>query len=181
MTAIELGVRITEDEFGLLVGVTQQAVSRLVAKGVLDPGATAGEWLRTYCDRLQEQATERLGSGSLSLPQERAMLARAQREGIAIRNGRLLSEFAPRELLADVLAAASAGLVDRFAALERNIQQACPGLPAPALDVALRVIASARSEWVRSTAQLVDDHPAEVDDEGESLPETDPGEDSPDN
>lgn len=42
---MDLSGAITQQQFGELVGVSQQAVSDLVGRGVLTPGDTASEWL----------------------------------------------------------------------------------------------------------------------------------------
>lgn len=65
-------------------------------------------------------------------------------------------EYAPIGALADVLATASAGVVDRMEQLEGALAKACPDLPEAARLVVQQVMASARNEWVRSTASLID-------------------------
>ena len=107
--------------------------------------------------RLRDQAAGRVGSevGGLDLVQERAALAREQREAQAIKNAVARKEFAPVGLLADVLGMAASAVVDRFDQLEGALKKACPDLPDEAKTTVLRVIAAARNEWVRETAQLV--------------------------
>lgn len=103
--------------------------------------------------------------GLLDLAQERAGLAKAQREGIELKNAILRGEYASITLLADVLAAASAAVAERFDHLGPRLRRACPELPARALDEVLAVIASARNEWARSTAELVSKALTEWDDD----------------
>ena len=112
-----------------------------------------------YIRRLRDQAAGRLGEGAggLDLVQERAALAREQREGQAIKNAVARREFAPVGLLADVLGQASSAVVDRFDQLEGTLRKACPDLPDEAKTAVLQVIASARNEWIRSTERLVAD------------------------
>jgi hypothetical protein len=141
---------ITQDDFGRLVGVSQQRVAALIAEGVLTANGTAGQWLLAYCERLREQAA---GRGQ-ELTIERAGLARQQRIGQEIKNRVAQKEYAPIGLLADVLAAASSAVVDRFDALSGTLARTCPGLDDEARTQVLGVIASARNEWVRSTATL---------------------------
>lgn len=107
-----------------------------------------------YIRRLREQAAGRLGDGDMDLVQERAALAKAQRIGQEIKNAVAQAEYAPVGLLADVLAAASAAVVDRFDALPGVLRKACPDLPAEARDAIDKTIASARNEWIRSTVKL---------------------------
>ena len=144
-------------DFGDLVGISQPVVSELVSKGVLDNGAPLRQWLLAYCLRLREQAAGRLGSeiGGLDLAQERAALAREQRQGIAIKNAALRGEFAPVSMLAEVLAAASQAVAERFDHLPGQLRKACPDLPPAAVDQLMTTVAGARNEWVRATVALV--------------------------
>lgn len=155
---LDLDVKVTQAEFGEAVGVGQPTVSRLISDGVLAAGGSFGQWLAAYCERLREQAAGRLGeeSGGLDLVQERAALAREQRISQALKNDIARGEYAPIGLLTDVLSTASAAVVDRFEQLEGSLRKACPDLPDEARTTIMTVIASARNEWIRSTAQLVD-------------------------
>jgi phage terminase Nu1 subunit (DNA packaging protein) len=142
-------------EFAELVNITVGRVSQLIADGILPPAGTLLEWLHAYCARLREQAAGRASDGPLDLAQERAALARAQREGIEIKNAALRGEYAPVELLAEVLAAASQAVTERFEHLPGVLRKTCPQLTDADRDHIAGVIAAARNEWVRSTADLV--------------------------
>lgn len=152
-----MAARVTQEEFGQMVGISQPAVSALMTDGTLDRDGTAGVWLRRYCQRLREQAAGRLGAenGGLDLVQERAALAREQRIAQALKNDVARGEYAPIGLLADVLGMASSAVVDRFDQLEGALRKACPDLPDAAKSTVMQVLASARNEWIRSTAKLV--------------------------
>lgn len=50
----------TQQEFGDLVGISQQAVSNLVSRGVLVPGQTAQHWLDRYLSHLRGVIIDRL-------------------------------------------------------------------------------------------------------------------------
>ena len=154
-----LDQHISQAEFAALIGVSEARVSQLFAEGMLTRGGTAHEQLLAYCERLRDQAAGRMGSdtGGLDLVQERAALAREQRIGQAMKNAVARGEFAPVGLLADVLAAASAGVVDRFEQLDGALRKACPDLPEAARLVVQKVIASARNEWIKSTETLAAD------------------------
>lgn len=155
MIAHALQVNVTQEEFGLLVGISQAKVSQLLSDGVLERGDTAQGWLMAYLARLREQAAGRMGDGEgLDLVQERAGLARAQREHYEIKNAVAQGEYAPIGLLADVLGAASAAVVDRLDAIGGDLRKACPDLPAEARDAIAKAVAAARNEWIRSTAEL---------------------------
>lgn len=95
---------ITQAQFAELVGVTQQAISALVGRGVLTAGDTAGQWLRDYCENLREQAAGRASMGDLDLVQERARLAKEQADKVAMANQIERKELAPVTVLEVVIA-----------------------------------------------------------------------------
>jgi len=152
-----MGVGITQAEFAAVIGVSEAKVSQLVAEGVIERGQSAHAWLLAYCERLREVAAGRASGelGGLDLVQERAALARSQREAQEIKNAVARGEFAPIGLLADVLGMASSAVVDRFEQLEGALRKACPDLPDEAKATLQQVIANARNEWIRSTEKLV--------------------------
>ncbi|MCZ2406345.1 MAG: helix-turn-helix domain-containing protein [Burkholderiales bacterium] len=158
MAVIDLSMQGTQTALAELVGVTQPTISNLMTEGKIPSDGTLGELLLAYCARLRDQAAGRLGDTmGLDLVQERAALAREQREGQAIKNAVARREYAPIGLLSDVLGMASSAVVDRFDQLEGAMRKACPDLPDEAKDVIQRVIASARNEWIRATSTLVAD------------------------
>jgi phage terminase Nu1 subunit (DNA packaging protein) len=152
---VDLNVRILQKDFAELVGVSESTVSEWVTEGVLARGASGREWLLAYCARLREQAAGRASTGPLDLSQERAGLARAQREGQEMKNAITRGEYAPIGLLADVLAIASAGVGDRMDAFPGQLRKLCPGLPPVAIEAIKRCMASARNDWIKSTSDLV--------------------------
>lgn len=165
---------ISQSDFADMVGLSEARVSQLLSEGMLQRGATAHQWLVGYCERLRDVAAGRGSSesGGLDLVQERAGLAREQRIAQALKNAIARQEYAPIGLLADVLAAASSAVVDRFDQLEGTLRKACPDLPDEARTAVQQVIASARNEWIRSTERLVAqrvDELASDGDDGEAL------------
>lgn len=165
-----LGVPVRQEDFAELVGVSQTRVSQMLAEHVLEDGGTGLQWLLSYTKRLRDQAAGRDADGVLS--RERAALSREQRIGQEIKNRIALGEYAPIGLLSDVLATASSSVVDRFDSLRGQMRKACPDLPAEALDTVERILTSARNEWIRSTAELIDAGLAEIPEE----PAEDPAE-----
>ncbi|MPS27572.1 MAG: DNA packaging Nu1 [Alcaligenaceae bacterium] len=112
---LELNQPLTQEKFASLVGVSQQAISAMQAKGVLLPGASASVWLKAYCDHLREQAAGRQSEGKFDLIQERARLAREQADRVAMENAVSRQELAPVVLLSQVLASVGrkvAGILD---------------------------------------------------------------------
>lgn len=154
---IELEARPTQAEFATVIGVSQQNVSALMADGKLPTGGTWAELLSAYCNRLREVAAGRMSGelGGLDLVQERAGLAKAQREAQELKNSVARGEYAPIGILADVLGLASSAIVDRLDQVEGQLRKACPDLPEEARITVLRVLADARNEWIRSTCQLI--------------------------
>ena len=151
---IDLSAQVKQSEFGELVGISQPAVSDLVTRGVLQNGLSAGEWLLAYCAHLREVAAGRAsGAGGLDLVQERAALAREQRESVAIKNAVARKSYAPVEILAKVLADACSAVVERLDALQPRLRKEVPDLPIEAHEAIAAVIASARNEWVRAASE----------------------------
>ena len=161
---------VTHAEFGALVGVSRQAIGELTAMGVLPQGGTCLDWLHAYCGRLREQAAGRLSRGSLDLAQERAALAKEQREGQALKNQIARGEYAAVALLEEVLAIASGSVADRLDGLDGLLRRVAPDLPEAARDALTKTIADARSEWVRATQRLVVER-LDEDDSGDELVE----------
>lgn len=152
-----LAAPISQAEFAQIVGISEARVSTLISEGVLVKGDSAHGWLLGYCDRLRDMAAGRHSAGGLDLVQERAALARSQREAQELKNAVARGEFAPIGLLADVLGQAASAVVDRMDQVEGDLRKACPDLPEDARVVVLRTLANARNEWIRSTAKLVSD------------------------
>lgn len=158
MREVDLSRPITQAAFGELVGVSQQAVSEFLKGAALGPAVPAIDMLHAYCSHLREVAAGRgsLEAGGLDLVQERAALARSQRVAQDLKNAVAAGEYAPIGLLADVLAGASSAVVARLDQLEGALRKACPELPEEARITVMQVHASARNEWIKSTARLVD-------------------------
>lgn len=160
----------TQKDFAALVGISQAAASQWASAGLLVPGETLGAWLLAYCERLRQQARQRLGDGTLDLVQERAALARAQRIGYEMRNEQAQADYAPAELLREVLAVASAGMAASIDQLPDRLAAAAPDLPPAAWAVVLTIKASARAAWTSSTAELMTAPETGTDDPGQLDP-----------
>ena len=173
---IDLDAVPTQQQIADLFGITQQAVSVWFTEGRIPRGATWLEVLRIIYVTYREQAAGRMGAevGGLDLAQERAALAREQRIGLEIKNAALRGEYAPIALLAEVLATASQAVAERFDHLPGTIKKACPSITEEDREQLLAVVAAARNEWVRATAQLVAASVTSTDDDE---PELDLGDD----
>lgn len=165
----------TQAEAAAHLDLSDRSVRELEEKLSLAADYTLDQIRIAYIRQLREVAAGRASTAAdaLDLAAERAALARSQRVGQELKNAVAQGEYAPIGLLGDVLAAASAAVVDRFDSLPGLLRKACPTLPTEARDAIAKVIASARNEWIKHTAELVmreldqisvdDDEPADVD------------------
>jgi phage terminase Nu1 subunit (DNA packaging protein) len=71
---------VTQAVFAGLVGIGQSRVSECISTGVLRDGATVGEWLLQYCDRLRNEAAGRGGDEQGALARARTREAEASAE-----------------------------------------------------------------------------------------------------
>lgn len=167
---IDLSAPVQQATLAQIVGVSKQAINAMVQDGKLPDCKTMGEMLSAYCERLRGQAAGRLGSeseGGLDLVQERAGLAQAQRIAQELKNAVSTGEYAPIGLLSDVLGMASSAVADRLGHLEGALRKSCPGIDDEVMAVVLRVVTSARNEWIRSTSKLVVDAIDAMKDDGD--------------
>lgn len=156
MIKIELAAQPTQAEFASLMGVTQPAISAMMADRRLPQNGTWLELIRAYVGQLRKTAAGR-GEEVSELARQKTLLIKAQTEAQDLKNSVARGEYAPIGILADVLALASSAIVDRLDQLEGQLRKAYPDLPEEARLVILRVIADARNEWIRSTSKLVAD------------------------
>lgn len=146
----------TQSDLAIHLDLSDRSIRELEQKLNLPPDYSRAAFRVAYLRNLREVAAGRASqvADSLDLAAERAALAKAQRVGQEIKNAVAQGEFAPVGLLGDVLAAASAAVVDRFDGLPGQLRKACPDLPAEAREAIEKTIASARNEWIRSSAEL---------------------------
>lgn len=166
---IDLSAPVQQSVIAEIVGVSKQAINALVQEGKLPDCKTTGEMVAAYCERLRDQAAGRLGDvpGGLDLVQERAALAREQRIAQKLKNDVASGEYAPIGLLSDILGIASSAVVDRMDQMEGTLRKSCPGIDEDVMTIVLRVMASARNEWIRSTIKIVTDKIEEMVDDNE--------------
>lgn len=133
----------TQAEFGELVGMSQQNVSALTARGVLSPGESFAVWLLAYCGNLRDVAAGRDADSPLTT--ERARLASAQAERVEMANLVARRRLAPVDLLEEVLANVCRQIVTIFDAIPSQLRTRCPDLPGDAMRIVEDEIARARS------------------------------------
>lgn len=157
---------VTQADFADWIGVTQQAVSDMVGRGVLQPGQSLKEWTRAYCNHMRGVASGR-GSDA-ELARERAELTRinAQRAGIklAVEQG----EHAPVAAIEQVLASIGRGIAGQLEPLPGTLRKLCPDLTPEALVKVQRAIADACDLAVSASLDMLVDG----DDETEGGPDT---------
>ncbi len=151
---VNLTEKMTQEEFGRLVGISQSAISDLHKRGILTAGIAAGEWLLQYCAHLREVAAGRLASGDLDLAGERARLAREQADKLAMQNAITRAELAPAHLLEEVLGKAGARVAGILEAIPGQLRRRNAGLSADDLQHVAREIAKARN--VAASVSLAD-------------------------
>lgn len=151
---------VSQERFGELVGITQQAVSDLAGRGVLQPGQNAHTWLLAYTKHLREQAAGRSADGELA--NQRARLAREQADRVAMENAQARRELAPVALLELVLGKLAGDVASVLNGVVPRIRRQAPDLPAHVV----RLI-EAELVKVRELAAAVSLHDAEDRDDEE--------------
>ena len=132
----------TQAAFGDLVGVTQQQVSALVDRGVLDREATLGRWLLAYTANLREQAAGR----SAMQANERARFEKLKADRQEMINAQMRGELVPVDLLEQILADGARRIVVLLEALPARFVRELPNVDPVALALLQDEIARARNE-----------------------------------
>lgn len=156
--ALDLDFAITQEKFGDLVGISQQAVSDLLLRGVLQRGHSAGEWLHAYCANLREQAAGRASTGDLDLVQERARLAKEQADKVAMANAQARKELAPVAALEYALATMGRQVAAILEALPIQIKRTSKTLSSDDYRLLVDEITKARNVAAHAELILDDDH-----------------------
>lgn len=142
---IDLDKKLTQARFAQLVGVTQPAVSSLIARGVIAAGDTAGNWLLSYCGHLREEAAGRAASDGLDLASERARLAAAQADKLEMELAVTRAELAPVVVIEQVLVRAGVKVAAVLDAVPDTLKRQLPDLSDDQVDIIRREIARARN------------------------------------
>ncbi len=159
----DLSSPMKQGAFGDLVGISQQAVSDLVRRGVLADGAAGDEWLLAYCDHLREVAAGRGGEAGKDLTAERARLAREQADRLAMQNAVTRGELAPAHLMEQVLSKVGARAGRILETIPGTLRRRLPQLTAADLDVVTQIVAKARN--LAASMRLAD---VDADDDADS-------------
>lgn len=137
---------MTQARFGSLVGVSQQAIGKLVEKGVIDSSMSGQAMLHAYCSHLRETAAGRQAAdGELDLVTERAMLAREQRVRLEMQNAVTRGELAPVVLIEEVLSKAGSRIGGIFDAIPGAVKRRVPSLSSEEIGNIEKEIVKARN------------------------------------
>jgi hypothetical protein len=150
---MEMRTSCTQAEFAALVGVSQPAVSDMLARGVIKPGQTTVEWLQSYCAHLREQAAGRGGDGELAA--KRAEESGKRTELLEIKIAQLRREVVPVAVLEQILA---------------HLHRLCPDLPLEGVKLIEDGIAKACNATASMTLASLDELNSDGDEEGGQAP-----------
>lgn len=165
---VDLSAQFKQVEFGELVGVSQPAVSDLLARGVLTEGESGGVWLKQYCRHLREIAAGRATNGDLDLATERARLAKEQADKIAMHNAVTRGELAPVAAMEAVLATVGAKIGKILDTIPGLVRRRVPGIGADVIEHIAADIAKCRNKAASmSLASLEDEDEAEQQDDAD--------------
>ena len=161
---INFDVKISQQQFAALIGVTRPGITQLVTEGVLKREGTCREWTQAMYARAKmtgvggrpAKVVEPEDPDAPDLNKERALLTREQRHTVVMKRRIALGEYASIGVLADVLGSASSAVVAQFDQMESTLAKSCPGLDERAKQAVLAMLAKARNDWIKKTAELVE-------------------------
>jgi terminase small subunit / prophage DNA-packing protein len=142
---VDLEKPLTQSAFGSLVGISQQAVSDLMSRGVIKPGDAARDWLMGYCSNLREQAAGRMAVGELDLVSERARESKERADKLAMQNAVTRDELAPVHVIEQVLSRAGSRVAGILDAIPGALRRRLPLLTSEDVKLIEREIARARN------------------------------------
>ena len=145
MMIINLSEKVTQKVFGEVINVSQPLVSDLLRRGVIKEGQSVGEWIKSYCGHLREQAAGRATDSELNLATERAALAREQRLRIEMQNAVTRKEYGPIEALEIGLADCLSKVAAQLDTIPGKLKRSSNNLTADDLNHVASTIAEVRN------------------------------------
>ncbi|MBS3996605.1 MAG: hypothetical protein KGZ67_04610 [Hydrogenophaga sp.] len=158
---------VTQSEFADWIGVTQQAVSDMVGRGVLHPGQSLKEWMRAYCNHMRGVAAGR-GSDA-ELARERAELTRINSQRARLKLEMEQGESAPIAAIEQVLASIGRGIGGHLEPLPGVIHKLCPDLTPEALKQVQAAVSKACDLAVSASLDLLTEPDEEAAPDGDDL------------
>jgi len=143
---VDLCVQSSQKQFSNLIGVSENAVSGLVRRGVIVSGQSLGEWLHLYCSHIREQAAGRATLGELDLATERAGLAREQRIRLEMQNAVTRQEYGPIVEMEFGLSSVMSMIGKKLDSIPGEIKKQSNVLTAVDLDVVAKIIVVVRND-----------------------------------
>ena len=151
---MDLSSPLTQEAFGGLVGISQQAVGQIVSEEILTRGASGEVWLLAYCERLREQAAGRASTESLALMRANTELAISRKRSQDIKNEVADKRYAPIDLLTEVLAGASQAAATHIDALVPTLMREGLELTDSQRTRIATIVARARNELVERATDI---------------------------
>jgi phage terminase Nu1 subunit (DNA packaging protein) len=145
MSIVNLDEIVTQERFGSIIGISQQAVCELINKQVLQKKMPVGIWIKAYCANLREVAAGRAGDGELDLVTERAGLAREQRIRIELQNAVTRKEYGPIYELETGLADCMAQVAAQLDTIPGKLKRRSDKLTISDINLVREIIAEARN------------------------------------
>ena len=137
---------LTQVEIGKHLSMDQSTVSRMCDALKIDWQTSTLDDVRiAYIRHLREMAETRAASGGLDLAEERAALAKAQRERIEMQNEVTRRELAPVVLIEEVLAKAGGRVAGILDAIPGMIKRRVAGLSSNDIELIASEVARARN------------------------------------
>lgn len=129
-----------------VVGLTPSMVSDLGKRGIITIGQPLRDQVRSYCAHIREQAAGRAGTGPLSLADERAALAKSQRERIDMQNAITRREYGPIAQIEYSIADTMAQAANMLDSIPGKLRLANDKLTSDDLNLVAAVIAKVRND-----------------------------------
>lgn len=156
--SLRLDEPCTQAQFGEVIGVSQQAVSEMLEREVIERGGTLGEWLLAYCGAQRMVAAGR----DSDLAHERALQARVSRERNEIQLELDRKTYAPVARIDEVLATVGRKIAGTLDPLAGQLAKLCPALTPEDVVMVQRTVSQACDVAAAAALSVLDELEAEV-------------------
>jgi phage terminase Nu1 subunit (DNA packaging protein) len=143
---IDINAVQQQKHFAELTSLTSGMVPDLLQRGIITDSQTLKEQVRSYCRYIREIAAGRAGTGPLSLADERAALAKSQRERIDMQNAITRREYGPVSQIEYSVADTMAQAANMLDAIPGKLRLANDKLTSEDLNIVASVIALVRND-----------------------------------